>query len=344
MNILIIKLSAIGDVVMSLPFLEALRKTWPEARLTWLVEQAASDIVMDHPALDRVIVSNRKKWMNDLKRGRVIKAFKGIKSFVSELRDQKYDIVVDLQGLLKSGVMVALSRGARKIGFDKTRELSYIVLNEKLEPYDPDKHALKRYLDVAQYLGADAGGIDYLYPFNKDAEAEAYSLLKKNEAESDGGLVVVNPGAKWDTKLWPLDHWKELARLLVEDGNRVVITGGPDERDDNLKISGVTEGIHDLTGETSLKVLAEIFRKADLVVCPDTGPMHLAAAVGTPVIALFGPTAPWRTGPYGKGHVILRTGADCSPCFRKQCGDVHCMSGLTPEIVMESVNKRMELF
>ena len=152
MNFLIIKLSAIGDVVLSLGFLEALRSAYPDARITWVVEEAASDIVLGHPALDRVIVSRRKRWGRNIKRGRIGAALNDISIFRQELRREKYDVVVDLQGLFKSGILAFLSRGRRKIGFHGTRELSWVFLNERLPAYNPDRHAAMRYLDVAKYL------------------------------------------------------------------------------------------------------------------------------------------------------------------------------------------------
>jgi len=340
LNILIVKLSAVGDVVQSLPFLEALRRTYPQARLTWLVEEAAADIVIDHPRLDRVIVLRRKSWLKDLKHGRILPALEGFRSFRRELRAEEYDLVVDLQGLLKSGILVYLSRSRRRLGFDRTRECSYLFLNERLAPYDPERHALLRYLDVAAYLGADTGGtVNFHLPVHPRSATEAAALLEGTRSP----LVAVNPGAKWPTKLWPSASWTEVCRRLVREARvEVVLTGGPDEIAANRAIAAGVDGLVDLTGRTSLKVLAEILRAADLVLCPDTGPMHLAAAVGTPVVALFGPTAPWRTGPFGPDHLVLRTGIECSPCFRKKCPDPRCLTALEPDLVFRSVLARLD--
>lgn len=339
MNILIVKLSAIGDVIMSLPFLTALRKKYPEAHITWLVEEAASDVVLDHPLVDRVLVSRRKAWFANIKSMRPAAAWKEAGPFLKDLRDRKYDLVIDLQGLFKSGILTWISGGRRRIGFDKTRELSYLFLNEKLPAYDPDRHALLRYLDVAEYLGADVSAVEYEFPNHSRAVSEAEKLLQN----AGRPFIAINPGAKWKTKLWPNEAWRELGRLLAADaGLQAVLTGSPDEAGDNKWICEGVPGAIDLTGRTGLKVLAEVFRAASLVACPDTGPMHLAAAVGTPIIALFGPTAPCRTGPYGDGHVVLRTGADCSPCFLKKCPDPHCMTDITPEKVYEVVLNRLE--
>jgi lipopolysaccharide heptosyltransferase I len=334
MNILIVKLSAIGDVVMSLPFLEAMRGRYPRAHITWLVEEAAADLVREHPLLDRVLVSRRKYWFKNVKSGRLPSTWREASGFLKELRDREYDLVVDLQGLFKSGILSFLSGGRRRVGFDGTREFSYLFLNERLAPYDPDRHALLRYLDVARYLGAETGEeVLWSFPVNQAASEKAGRLLGK----TDGPLVAINPGAKWDTKLWPAAYWRELTRLMVEAGGvNLVLTGSRDEMALNADLVDGTAGIKDLTGHTDLKVLAEVFRAVDLVICPDTGPMHLAAAVGAKVLAVFGPTAPWRTGPFGPGHTILRTSRDCSPCFKKQCNHTACMKEIKPEEVARS--------
>ena len=334
MNILIVKLSAIGDVVMSLPFLEALRRRYPQGHITWLVEEAAADIVRDHPLLDRVLVSRRKYWIKNIKSGRLPSTWREVRVFLNELRDREYDLVVDLQGLFKSGILSFLSGGRRRIGFDRTREFSYLFVNERLAPYDPDKHALLRYLDVARYLGAEIGeDVLWSFPVNQTAAEKAVLLL----GEPSGPVVVINPGAKWETKLWPTGYWRELTRLLVEAGGvDLVFTGSRDEMAINADIADGIAGIRDLTGRTDLKVLAEVFRSSDLVICPDTGPMHLAAAAGAKVLAIFGPTAPWRTGPFGPGQTILRTGRECSPCFKKRCSHIDCMKEIKPEEVAQA--------
>ncbi len=155
MQILFIKLSAIGDVVQTLPALEAVKKQYPGSEITWVVEEAAADILVGHPAISRVLVSRRKTWIKML--GNLLTAADGLRRiarFLRELRSVQYDIAVDFQGLMKSGVLIGLARARRKIGFDRTRELSYLFLNERLH-YDIEKHALERYLDVARYLGAN---------------------------------------------------------------------------------------------------------------------------------------------------------------------------------------------
>ncbi|MBF0530783.1 MAG: lipopolysaccharide heptosyltransferase II [Deltaproteobacteria bacterium] len=335
MKILIVKLSAIGDVVLSLPFLAALRHAYPQASISWVVEEAASDLLCGHPDLDRVIIWRRKSWVRAIKQGRIRSAVKDFLTSLQAIRREHYDLVIDLQGLFKSGLIVYLSGGRRRLGFNRTRELSYLFINDRMPPYDIDRHALLRYLDVAGYLGAFREKPEFHLPLNSSAAQVAGQLL----SPSARLMVILNPGAKWPSKLWPLESWQELARLLTAQSNlQVVLTGAGDEVVFNQKIAADLHGVIDLTGRTGLRVLAEIFRRAAVVICPDTGPMHLAAAVGTPVVALFGPTAPWRTGPFGPHHVIVKTNIACSPCFWKKCPEAECMSLIKPGDVLLAID------
>jgi lipopolysaccharide heptosyltransferase II len=156
--------------------------------------------------------------------------------------------------------------------------------------------------------------------------------------------VVIHPVAKWPTKQWPLENFARLADNLVGKEASLVFTGSPDDREAVQSILGQIQNhqrVVNLAGKTDLKELAGLFSLADLVLTPDTGPMHLAAAVQAPLIALFGPTAPWRTGPYGNNHVILRKPLACSPCFKKKCPTMECMKSLSVEEVLEAVEKKL---
>jgi heptosyltransferase-1 len=340
MKILIIKLSAIGDVVQTLPALEAIKRTYPASEITWVVEEAAAGILEGHPLIDRLLVSRRRAWLRMLRNPlTAATGISGMSRFIRELRSVRYDIAIDFQGLLKSGVLIGLARAARKIGFDRTRELSYLFLNERLPAYDIEKHALERYLDIARYLGAKEPS-----PVCTLSIEREISLIREKQAVLNARnrtLIVINPVARWETKLWPERNFAELADRLVKEKNAVVIfTGSPDDRSVNERvISMMAEKAENWAGETTLKELAALASLSDLFITTDTGPMHLAAAVGARVLALFGPTAPWRTGPYGPSHVVVRTGIACSPCFRKQCNkeNVECMKGITVNEVLEKI-------
>jgi lipopolysaccharide heptosyltransferase I len=340
MKILIIKLSAIGDVVQTLPALEAIKRTYPDGEITWVVEEAASGILEGHPLIDRLLVSRRKAWLRMLRNPLTFsQGFRGVSGFLRELRGTRYDIAVDFQGLLKSGVLIGLARAARKIGFNRTRELSYLFLNERLPAYDIEKHALERYLDVARHLGARDISPRCTLPIDRERAAVA----KRLGALRSGGrpLIVINPMARWRTKLWEERNFADLADRLVSVKKAVIIfTGSPDDRPVNDRIlSLMREHADNWAGETTLKELAALAAASDIFITTDTGPMHLAAAAGARVLALFGPTAPWRTGPHGPSHTVVRSGVDCSPCFQRKCDkDVKCMAGITVEDVMRQLD------
>ena len=340
MNILIVKLSAIGDVLHTLPSLAALRKLYPDANITWVVEEASSDIIKDHAYLDRVIISHRKQWIDDLKHYRIGKPFREIKSFINDLRAQPYDLVIDFHGLFKSAVVVFLSSGKRKLGYDSMQELSGLFLNEKI-PEDMKKHAVDRYLDFLRYLGADVKEPEFLIPIREENRKRVDGLLQINDIDKKNRFVAVSPVALWDTKLWEDGKFARLCDRITEELKfRVVFTGSDREKLEHIRSRMRTTSIN-MGGETTLRDLAYLYRLSSLLITTDSGPMHIAAAAGTPVVALFGPTDPSRTGPYGIGHTVIRKKLSCSPCFLKKCGTIKCMYDITVEEVFQAVAEKL---
>ena len=349
-NILIVKTSAIGDVIHTLPSLWSLRTHFPEAHITWLVEESAADLVIGHPAVNRVLVARRKTWLNDFRSGRIFQAFSAFLRFVRELRDTRYDLVIDFQGLLKSAVWVVLARGVRKAGFGRGMEHaehSYLALNERIPAVDMNQHALDRSLLLLKGIGVPAGDIRYAVPISAQHESEVLALLRACDVQAEDRMVAINPMARWPTKLWEAQSFAALADRLEDEGIRVVFTGGREDGPALDEISRLmTRRVRRVDGKTSLNQLAALYRRAQVVLTTDSGPMHLAVAVGTPVVALFGPTAPWRTGPYGANHVVLRADLSCSPCFKKQCltavyEERACMKRLTVDQVAHAVMEKI---
>ena len=343
MKILIVKLSAIGDVIHTLPALCALRRHWPAARIDWVVEEAAADLVLGHPDLDRAIVSRRKAWIRDLsERGKRSESVGQIRRFVGELRRTRYDLVLDFQALLKSALVVALARARHKVGFGpglEHMEHSYHVLTEKIPPPGMEVHALERNLIMIRALGVPASRIEYRIPVADKDRAEMDLLLANNGIDRQDAVLAINPVAQWPTKLWPEAHFAALADRIMHHYNvPVVFTGAPgDARPVSRILAAMRQPAIDLSGQTSLKQLAALYRRSCLVVSTDTGPMHLAAAMGTPVVALFGPTAPWRTGPFGPGHRVVRAPVDCAPCFKRRCAAGGCMGRIQVEAAWTAV-------
>ncbi|WKZ32549.1 MAG: glycosyltransferase family 9 protein [Thermodesulfobacteriota bacterium] len=335
MKVLIIKLSSIGDVVHTLPALDALKKGFRakgvKARIDWLVEEAASGVLKGHPSIDEVIIV-RRGWARNLK--------DNLRT-ARRLRERRYDLALDFQGLLKSGAWVWLIAAKRRVGFSNSRELSHVFLNEKLPAYDPERHAVDRYLDLARHVVGVGGPLD-APAFTRGLGGAERSIKKKLAGKgAEGPFFVMAARARWATKLWDDDKFVGLARRIAEEkGLRPVLIGGPSDASGLSSMArAIGKGAVSLAGETDLKELAALMRLSRFVVTVDSGPMHIAAAAGARVIALFGPTAPWRTGPYGDGHIVIRKGIDCSPCFKRECRDPRCMTLISIDDVMEAVEK-----
>jgi len=342
MNILIVKLSAIGDVVHTLPSLADLRKLYPLAHITWVVEEASSDLLVGHPDIDRLLISKRKQWLRDFTNPtRARGALRETVAFLQTLRDRPYDLVIDFHGLFKSGLIVLLSGARRKLGYESMQELSGLFLNEKI-PEDMGKHAVDRYLDFLRHLGAKVGEPRFYIPVGEENRTRVDTLLATEGIARGERFVAVSPVALWDTKLWEEKKFAMLCdRLVGELGLKTVLTGSSGDGILQRIEKAMTRPIANLGGKTSLRDLAYLFGRAALVVTTDSGPMHIAAAAGTPVVALFGPTSPSRTGPYGKGHRVIRKEIDCSPCFLKRCDVLTCMKEITVDEVFKAVKDKL---
>ena len=339
-NILLIKLSAIGDVIHSLPFLEVLKAAFPSSRIDWVVEEDAAGIIQGHPDIETLIVFPRKSWIKRFaKKDEYRSIGKEVANFLKELKKKKYDIVIDLQGLLKSGILTFIARGKRKIGLNGGREASFIFINERVAIPDPEIHALERYLYIARHLGATKSDWNGRIHIATADKRYVDNLLKGLDNKP---LIAVNPMAKWETKLWDLDRFACLADRIIEELEAVVVFTGSksDAKAIEIILSKMHTNAFNLAGKSTLKELACLYEKCAVVLSTDTGPMHIAAAMTTPVvIALFGPTSPRKTGPYGPKHRVVRAGVECSPCFKKKCNDMSCMKKITVDMVFDTVKE-----
>ncbi len=313
MKILFVKLGALGDVINTLPLAVSLKKNI-DACITWLVEPLSFPIVNGHPSVDRVILFERKNWR------------RALPYVLSELRSECFDITLDLQRILKSAYFSMATRSSRRIGFDKGRckESTWMFPFERIPRADAGRHMAVQYLDFARYLGVYDPVINWDIPVS--------GIIPFNLPEK---YVVLNIGATKKANLWPEKYFSELAEMITSHfGIRSIITGG---REDVISSESIAEKSGDcvinLAGKTTIPELKEIIAGAELVVSCDTGPMHLAVALGRPVIALFGPSDPGRTGPlYGE---VIRKSQDCAPCNKRNCDDPRCMRDISPRDVLE---------
>jgi lipopolysaccharide heptosyltransferase I len=325
-KILIVKPSSLGDVVHSLPLLNSIKSRFPKAEIHWVIARGLEGLLEGHPMIDGMVIINKDMWKKISRAGETVRE---IRCLFKGLRNAGYDMVIDLQGLLRSGLITMSTGSPLRIGFAEAREGSTFFYNKKVST-GRNMHAVERYLKIAEELGCDSGRVIFPFPLKKgglNGIREFKTSLKD--------YVVLVPGARWNTKIWPAERFGRLASMLPLKS--VVIGSGKDIplADRIVDIAGGKAV--SLAGRTTLAELVEIMRGARLVISNDSGPMHIAAALNVPVAALFGPTSHLRTGPYGKGHVIVQSEIKCSPCFKKRCRDVKCMEEISSEAVFEKI-------
>lgn len=331
LKILIVRLSAIGDVVHSLPILHALRKKFPDAYIAWAVEKRCSDLLINNPLLDKIYLFPRKKWNKESL------------ELVKEIRKENFDIAIDMQELLKSGLITFLSGAKRRIAHAGTRELAHLFVNEKLKAhdnFDPNKLIIERYLEPAAHLGAPVDEVVFpLPPLDNSIKNKVNKLLTAVNKE----IIIFSPATIWPTKHWLESYWAQLLDKLQGKYSVVFIGSEKDnELINRITAQANTNNYLNLAGKTSLLELVEVFNRAKYVIAPDTGPAHIANATQMPsVIMLFGPTGVNRTPPYGEKHSALAVNLPCQPCFERKCPRKdcpnECMKLLTPDMVVERI-------
>ncbi len=317
MDILIVKLGALGDVVNTLPLAIRLKSHF-NARIHWITEPLSLPLLSRHPQVDRTILLDRSSLRSSLY------------EVVREIRDLRFDVALDLQRIVKSALLCMAASAGRRVGFDRRRckEMTWIMPFERIAPADPSAHMVEQYLEFARHLGAG------------DAE------VKWNIPEGEippGGLpedyIVLNIGATKPANRWSPEGFARLAQLLATRHHLpCVLTGGREDMPAAARIMALAAGsVIDLAGKTTIPQLIGVLSGARAVVSCDTGPMHLAVALGKEVVALFGPADPRRTGPY-RGQVV-RASLPCAPCNRRTCENPVCMQSITPEDVMEKIDR-----
>jgi len=333
-RILFIKPSSLGDIVHALPTLAALRQHCPQAHIAWLVKRQWAELLERVEGLDRV-------WAVD----------PGIAGWLSEvprLRAERFDLAVDLQGLLRSACMAQLAGCSVRVGFANGREGSTLFYTQRVAVPTPEMHAVDRYLLVADALGAARPATPQFRFRILPADREQVSaVLSRAGVRAGSPWIAMNASARWPTKRWPVESFAAVAdRLHQEGAGPVVLIGGPDDRADaqTVKTLVKTSSMIDVTGLTPLGLLPALLQSAAVLLTNDSGPMHVAAAVGTPVVALFGPTSATRTGPYGKNHRVLTHQLPCSPCFSRRCRNPierECLTGIAPVQVVEAIRAQL---
>lgn len=295
-NILIIKMSSLGDVIHALPSLYVLRRTYPDAQITWAVHPAFSALLPGKPWIDEIYYVDRKR----------IRDWSYLKTVRKDLHSRHFDLVIDLQMIAKSALIAALSGGRKRIGYWDAREGSFLV-SRPIKGAHQHGHIIEQLLDVMAYLGCDTEHFEFPVHDHEEEKRSVRAMLEKEGVTGD--YVVIVPGTRGEHKKWPIEAWGALARRLAERKIHTVISGAPSEKEMGEQIKGLSPSPYtvDLIGKTSLLELAALDELAALHISCDTGPLHIANAMQTPLIALFGPTLPGRSGPYGnpKADVLL---------------------------------------
>ena len=332
-NILVVKLSAIGDVIHALPVSYAIKEQYPEAHLTWVVEQAAYAILADNPCIDELILFEKAKF-------RSIGGFlHEIGPFRRRLRTRRYDASLDLQGLFKSAA-IAWNAGAKlRIGTANMREGAHLV-SRPVRGAHAEGHIVERYLDVARALGCRVGEVRFpVSVFDRDRMA-ADTLLAREGVQEGRPFVAFAVGANWPNKRWPVEHFAALADRLYHAHYVPVLVGGgrldATLAEDILRASEIPPV--NLVGRTNLKQLAHVFTRAALVLGGDTGPVHLAAGLRVPTVMLMGPTDANRNGPYGQLQNAIEVDRPCRGCWKRACPKgLDCLAAIPVDAVAAKI-------
>lgn len=351
-RLLIVRLSAHGDVIHTLPLLSALKQTWPQLEIGWLTEPSALPFLQNHPLIDRLHVAQRPQWLKALRHPKQWRTVKQeVDAFIDELRSCHYEASLDVQGLLKSAVWPWLAGIPVRAGYQATREWADHFYTHTLPPMnllDPNTLAVQRYLDFARAMGANVERPQFVLPSPSDSDQTNAIALLALVPQPSRPLVILAPFTRWPSKHWESDYWPPLLTKLLTLSAQPVIIGGPDDIAATEQILASLSPkeqnqIGNLVGKTDWGSLRVLLAKASLLIGSDSAPLHLSDALGKPVIGLYGPTAPGRTGPAGSGHTILSTNLPCQPCFSRQCRiQTHdCMKQLTPDIVAAMTERHL---
>ena len=314
-RVLVVKLSSLGDLFHSLPAVHNL-KVGLDAEIHWVVQREYVELVERFSDVDRVVAFPRHHF---LARWR---------SFVRDLRDDEYEFIVDLQGLLKSAMVTRLARGKTRIGPSFRREGAGLFYDAVAGPRRKNRHAVEQNLDIVGYLGLQR--LQPAFPVD----------FPKVDLRGNQPRVAVMPRSRWPSKNWPAECFAEVARRLQQALNAsIFVMGGPADREVGNRIAQSLDGQgQNLAGQTDLIQTGSALQKMDLLIANDSGPAHMAAALGVPTLMIFGPTDPVRTGPYGAQHRVVHAALPCRPCLSRVCRrpGIPCLSGITPGKVAEA--------
>jgi predicted lipopolysaccharide heptosyltransferase III len=361
-RILLIKLSALGDVIHTIPVLNKLRRRYPSARIDWLVTPAIGELLRHHPAITNVIAFARDEWAVPWR----LAPFASFLRLAKTLRETAYDLVLDIHGQFRTAALTVSTGAAVRIGFDRprsevwnasprqfgeqarkhawqgAREGSWLAYTHHIRVPTLDLHAVDRYLNVAPMLGLDDDPADFSFPVPQAARSRVEALLTQH-AVRDHRLITIAPGTVWETKKWGNDKFAKVADHFLRKGFAVLLIGSPRERILCEEVARLAPGAVNVAGATTVSELAALIQRSTLSITNDSGPMHLAVALNRPVVSIFGPTDPLWIGPYRRANAVLQSGVSCAPCYLRRLGQCHrghsCMTGVSPGAVIDRAER-----
>ncbi len=336
LKILILKPSSLGDVVQALPVLRLIKRSFPASEIYWWIDSNLASLLEDDADLSGIIRFDRQQWAAPT---HWLEIWRGIRW----MRAQSFDWVIDLQSLARSGTFAWLANGSLTIGLDEPREGARGYYDVAVRRPSLHAHAVDWYLALLSFLGVP---VDWNFEW-LPARAEVVEAVRQKWPVGNGRWIILQPGARWLNKRWPVDCFAELTRCLAaaDADLRFAILGGQEDRPLGKVIAATApQRCLDLTGNITLPEMVEWIRLSQLMVTNDTGPMHVAAALAKPVVSLFGPTSPRRTGPYAQIEHCLQLDLPCVPCLKAYCTYVkplECLRALPPSAVFNAVCRRL---
>jgi len=330
-RVLIIKPSALGDVITALPVLRGLKRTFPDCRVSWLVSDSCAALISHDSDLDEIVAFDRKTmgtaWRSVSAAGLVV-------SFLWNLRRSHFDWVLDLQGLLRSGIFARATGASVRAGFSSAREGAAWFYNHRFSP--EASHTVDRNIELARHLGIDARSEDMTLQVAPEGQQFADEFMATNNLQAGEFLVCVPP-TRWETKLYPSRHWQRVISAMTEQ-TTVVLMGAPGDRDlCQAAMQNAGPRAINLAGQTGVREFVAIIAASGGVICGDSAAALIAPAVGVDSVVLIGPTRPERTGPYGGGRAIVAD-VPCRGCLKKRCSHITCMQLIDPDEVIEAAN------
>lgn len=342
--IAIIRLSALGDIIHAFPVANILRRHYPASRISWIVDARYQQILEGYEDINEIIPVNAQGWKKGTKKARPL--LSDYKNLFNTFSIRRFSLSLDLQGLIKSGFFSLMTRAEKKVGFKRTHcreSLNAFFNNIYVVPQKTDVHIIDKNLRFLKELGINTEGWKWQIPVKSHHEEKTREFLSHLRTRESSSLVGINPGAGWETKRWGSERYALLADCLIEhQGATVIWTWGPGEEALVGKIQQQMKAKSYIAPPTGVLELAALIRQLDLFVGGDTGPLHLAVALGIPTVSIFGPTDPKRNGPYGPGHRILYNELECSGCHKRICNNFHCLDSINPDIVFNACQQQLQ--